>query len=163
MTSDGYNSRASLNEHRARRFFVDCSYVDKLIREIAANLNSATTEAPFPKYIQHMSPVQRQTIEDWLPRIRAQLAKVRDGRGISRPHAWILTTRVVFPALTTIDIAVGELPFASFADGYRVQVERWQVAWSVGSEEEQTLLRDLRRLGGLALETEAGVSEGSAR
>ena len=72
-------------------------------------LHSATSKAAFPRYIQDIAPTQRRTIEDYLSRIRAQLTRVLDGQGIPRPEAWIPTSRAVYTALTTIDIALEEL------------------------------------------------------
>jgi GTP-binding protein EngB required for normal cell division len=83
--------------------------VDKVIGEIEQVLHSAASKAAFPRYIQDITPTQRRTIEDYLTRIRAQLARVLDGQGIPRPEAWVPTSRAVYTALTTIDIALEEL------------------------------------------------------
>jgi len=48
-----------------------------------------------------------------------------------------------------------ERKFASFADGYRAQAERAQAAATIGTEEENALLVDLRSLGSEAPETES--------
>ncbi len=109
MTSGDYNSPASLNEFQARRLRVTCQYIDKVISEIEEVLNSAASKAAFPKFVQDVTPAQRRTIEDYLARIRAQLARVLDGQGIPRPDAWIPTSRAVYTSLTVIDIAVEEL------------------------------------------------------
>lgn len=109
MTSGDNNSPASLNEFQARGLSVTCQYVDKVIGEIENILQSAASKAAFPRYVQDITPTQRKTIEDYLSRIRAQLARVLDGQGIARPEAWVPTTRAVYTALTTIDIALEEL------------------------------------------------------
>jgi GTP-binding protein EngB required for normal cell division len=109
MTSGDHNSPASLNESQVRRLCVTCRYVDKVIGEIEEVLNSAASKAAFPQYIQDITPIQRRTIEDYLARIRAQLARILDGQGISPPEAAIPASRAVYTALTTIDIAVEEL------------------------------------------------------
>lgn len=109
VTSKDNNSPASLNEFQARGLTVTCQYVDKVIGEIGEILHSSTSKAAFPRYIQDIAPTQRRTIEDYLSRIRAQLTRVLDGQGIPRPEAWIPTSRAVYTALTTIDIALEEL------------------------------------------------------
>jgi GTP-binding protein EngB required for normal cell division len=109
MTSGDHNSNASLNEFQARRLRVTCEYVDKIIGEIEQVLYSAASKAAFPRYIQDITPTQRRTIEDYLARIRAQLARVLDGQAIPRPAAWVPASRAVYTGLTTIEIAVEEL------------------------------------------------------
>jgi len=103
MSSEDHNSPANLNEYQARCLRVTCEYVDKVIGEIEHILHSAASKAAFPRYIQDITPTQRRTIEDYLSRIRAQLARVLDGQGIPRPEAWVPTSRAVYTALTTID------------------------------------------------------------
>lgn len=102
MSSEDHDSPASLNEFQARRLSVTCQYVDKVIGEIEQFLHSAASKAAFPRYIPDITPTQRRTIEDYLARIRAQLARVLDGQGIPRPQAWVPTSRAVYTALTTI-------------------------------------------------------------
>jgi GTP-binding protein EngB required for normal cell division len=109
MTSGEYDSPPGLNEHQARRLSVTCKYIDKVIGEIEEVLNSAASKAAFPQYIQDIAPIQRRTIEDYLARIRAQLARVLDGQGLPRPDAWCPTSRAISTCLTTIDIAAEEL------------------------------------------------------
>jgi GTP-binding protein EngB required for normal cell division len=109
MTSEDRKTSASLNEFQVRGLTVTCQYVDKVIGEIEQILHSAASKAAFPRYIEDVTPTQRRTIEDYLARIRAQLARVLDGQGIPRPEAWVPTSRAVYTALTTIDIALEEL------------------------------------------------------
>ena len=109
MTSEDCKAPSSLNEFQARGLTVTCQYVDKVIGEIGEILHSASSKAAFPRYIQDITPMQKRTIEDYLSRIRAQLTRVLDGQGIPRPGAWVPTSRAVYTALTTIDIALEEL------------------------------------------------------
>src|SRR5271157_3241248 len=109
MSSEDHSSPASLNEFQVRGLTVTCQYVDKVIGEIEGFLYSAASKAAFPRYIEDVTPTQRRIIEDYLARIRAQLARVLDGQGIPRPEAWVPTSRAVYTALTTIDIALEEL------------------------------------------------------
>lgn len=109
MISGDDGSPPGLNENQARRLNVTCKYIDKVIGEIQGVLNAATSKAAFPQYILDITPVQQRTIEDYLARIRAQLARVLDGQGIPRPAAWCPASRAVSTSLTVIDIAVEEL------------------------------------------------------
>jgi GTP-binding protein EngB required for normal cell division len=109
MTSGDYDSPPGLNENQARRLSVTCKYIDKVISEIEEVLTSAASKAAFPQYIQDITPIQRRTIEDYLARFRAQLARVLEGQGLPRPEAWLPTSRAVYTSLTTIDIAAEEL------------------------------------------------------
>jgi GTP-binding protein EngB required for normal cell division len=109
MTAEDYKAPSSLNEFQTRGLTVTCQYVDKVIGEIEHILHSAASKAAFPRYVPDITPTQRRTIEGYLSRIRAQLARVLDGQGIPRPEAWVPTSRAVYTALTTIDIALEEL------------------------------------------------------
>jgi GTP-binding protein EngB required for normal cell division len=109
MTSGDFDSAPRVNENQARRLSVTCKYIDRIIGDIEEILNSAASKAAFPQYIQDIPPIQRRTIEDYLARIRSQLARVLDGQGIPRPDAWCPTTRAIYTCLTTIDIAAEEL------------------------------------------------------
>jgi GTP-binding protein EngB required for normal cell division len=109
VSSGDQNSPASLNEFQARRLRVTCQYIDRVAGEIEEILHSAATKAAFPKFIQDVTSAQRRTIEHYLARIRAQLARVLDGQGIPRPEAWIPASRAVYTSLTVIDIAAEEL------------------------------------------------------
>jgi GTP-binding protein EngB required for normal cell division len=109
MTSEEYKIPATLIEFQARGLTVTCQYVDKVISEIEHILYFAASKAAFPRYIQDITPTQRRTIQDYLYRIRAQLIRVLEGQGIPRPEAWVPTSRAVYTALTTIDIALEEL------------------------------------------------------
>ncbi len=109
MTSGDYDSPPGLNENQARRLSVTCKYIDRVIGDIEEILNSAASKAAFPQYIQDITPLQRRTIEDYLARFRAQLARVLEGQGLPRPDAWLPTSRAVYTSLTVIDIAAEEL------------------------------------------------------
>ncbi|MGH9741360.1 MAG: dynamin family protein [Candidatus Acidiferrum sp.] len=54
-----------------------------------------------------------------------------------------------------------ERRFSAFADGYRAQAERAQASSAMGWTEEETLLADLRDLGGAWADSEAGLSVAS--
>jgi len=102
-------SMSPLNEFQAGRLGVTCQYVDKLLSDIQAILNVAASKAAFPRYSADVAPAQRQTIEDYIARIRAQLVRVLDGQAIPREKPSIPASRAIHVALGAIDIAVEEL------------------------------------------------------
>jgi hypothetical protein len=56
-----------------------------------------------------VTPAQRRVIDDYIARIRVQLALVLDGQGIERPEPSIPVSRSLHIALTFINIAAVEL------------------------------------------------------
>jgi len=102
-------SAPGLNESQARRLRVTCQYIDKILTDVEGILNTAASKAAFPRYSPDIAPVQRRTIEDYVSRIRAQLIRVSEGRGIPREEPQIPASRAVHVMLGAVDIAVEEL------------------------------------------------------
>jgi GTP-binding protein EngB required for normal cell division len=109
MELQSTSSADRLNEFQAGRLRITCQYVDKLLGDIQTILNSTTSKAAFPRYAFDVAPAQRQTIEDYIARIRAQLVRVLDGQSIPREEPSIPASRAIHVALGAIDIAVEEL------------------------------------------------------
>ena len=99
----------SLNSNHARRLSVTCRHIDKQLADIENALNVASSKNAFPEYLSDVSPAQRRVIEDYIARIRAQLARVLNGQGIERPEPSIPVSRSLHTALTFIAIAAEEL------------------------------------------------------
>jgi GTP-binding protein EngB required for normal cell division len=99
----------SLNSNHARRLSVTCRHIDKLLADMENALSVASSKNAFPEYLSDVTPAQRRVIEDYVARIRAQLARVLDGQGIERPEPSIPVSRSLHTALTFIAIAVEEL------------------------------------------------------
>ena len=99
----------SLNSNHERRLTVTCRYIDKLLAEIENALNVSASKLAFPQYVSDLSPAQRRVIEDYISRIRTQLARVLDGQGIERPPADIPVSRSLHSHLAFVEIAVEEL------------------------------------------------------
>jgi GTP-binding protein EngB required for normal cell division len=99
----------SLNSNHERRLTVTCRHIDKLLAEMEGALNVSGSKLAFPQYVPDLSPAQRRVIEDYIRRIRAQLARVLDGQGIERPPADIPVSRSLHSHLTFVDIAAEEL------------------------------------------------------
>lgn len=101
--------RNSLNSNHERRLTVTCRHIDKLLAEMEGALNVSGSRLAFPQYVPDLSPAQRRVIEDYVSRLRAQLARVLDGQGIERPPADIPVSRSLHSYLTFVDIAAEEL------------------------------------------------------
>jgi hypothetical protein len=99
----------SLNSNHARRLSVTCRHIDKLLADMEGALAVASSRQVFPDYLLDVTPAQRPVIEDYIARIRLQLARVLDGQGIERPQPSIPVSRSLHIALTFINIAAVEL------------------------------------------------------
>ncbi|MFZ0771815.1 MAG: hypothetical protein WCA49_16465 [Candidatus Sulfotelmatobacter sp.] len=99
----------SLNSNHARRLSVTCRHIDKLLADMENALSVASSKQVFPEYLSDVAPGQRRVIEDYIARIRAQLARVLDGQGIERPEPSIPVSRSLHIGLTFIKIAAEEL------------------------------------------------------
>lgn len=99
----------SLNSNHARRLSVTCRHIDKQLADMENALSVASSKNAFPEYLSDITPAQRRVIEDYIARIRAQLARVLDGQGIERPEPSIPVSRSLHTALTFIAIAAEEL------------------------------------------------------
>lgn len=99
----------SLNPFQANRLRISCQYIDKLLGEIEAVLNSASSKAAFPRYSADIVPAQRRTIEDYIARVRAQLVRVLEGQGVAPQNPSIPASRSVHVLLGAIGIAAEEL------------------------------------------------------
>jgi GTP-binding protein EngB required for normal cell division len=99
----------SLNSNHVRRLSVTCRHIDKLLADMENALGVASSKQAFPEYLSDVTPAQRRVIEDYIARIRAQLARVLDGQGIERPEPSIPVSRSLHTALTFIAIDAEEL------------------------------------------------------
>jgi GTP-binding protein EngB required for normal cell division len=99
----------SLNSNHERRLTVTCRHIDKLLAEMEGVLNVSGSKLAFPQHVPDLSPAQLRVIEDYISRIRAQLARVLDGQGIERPPADVPVSRSLHSHLTFVDIAAEEL------------------------------------------------------
>jgi hypothetical protein len=98
-----------LNSNHARRLSVTCRHIDKLLADMENALAVADSKQAFPEYLSDVTPAQRRVVEDYIARIRVQLARVLDGQGIERPAPSIPVSRSLHIALTFINIAAEEL------------------------------------------------------
>jgi GTP-binding protein EngB required for normal cell division len=109
MSAHEQEPREYLNPYQANRLRITCQYIDKLLSDIEAILHATTSQAAFPRYVTDIVPAQRRTMEDYIARVRAQLARVLEGQGIAAEPPTIPASRAVHVMLGAIDIAVEEL------------------------------------------------------
>jgi len=102
-------SEESLNSNHARRLSITCRHTDKLLADMEGALSVAESKQAFPEYLLDVTPAQRRGVEDFIGRIRIQLARILDGQGIERPEPSIPVSRCLHTALTFITIAAEEL------------------------------------------------------
>jgi GTP-binding protein EngB required for normal cell division len=115
----GWNFMAqeSLNSNHARRLSVTCRHIDKLLADIENVIGISQSKKAFPEYLADITPGQRHVIEDYIARIRSQLARVLAGQGIARPEPSIPMSRSLHTILTFVGIAAEELQ-AKYMRGY---------------------------------------------
>jgi len=101
--------QAMLNEYQARRLQVTCRYIDRLLGDVEAILNTAASKAAFPRYSDDLTPAQRRTIEDFIAHLRARLVRVLESQGISKERTPMPVSHVLRVTLGTIEIAIEEL------------------------------------------------------
>lgn len=99
----------SLNSNHARRLSVTCRHIDKLLSDMESVVKVSDSKKAFPEYLPDITPAQRHVIEDYLARIRSQLARVLAGQGIARPEPSIPMSRSLHTILTFVGIAAEEL------------------------------------------------------
>jgi len=109
MRSGAENAPDRLNEFQKRRLLVTCEYIDKLLSDVESVLYQASSKRVFPKFKSGVTLAQRQTIENYIARIRAQLLRVLDGQDIPKSKPSILATHSIYVSLTFVEIAVEEL------------------------------------------------------
>ena len=77
----------SPNEHQVRYILSTCEYIDRLLTDIEGVLNASASKSVFPRYSSDLTPVQRQTIEDFVACLRTRLVRILDDQGIGQGSA----------------------------------------------------------------------------
>lgn len=98
-----------LNPFQANRLLITCRYIDRLLTDIENVLNPIHTKAAFPRYACDVDANLRQTLEDYIAQIRAQLVSILNEQGIAQGPPDIPASRAAHALLDAIDIAVQEL------------------------------------------------------
>jgi hypothetical protein len=103
------NPTNSMNSNQERRLSVTCRYIDKLLGDMETALNISASKLAFPHYALDVSSAQKEVVEDYISRIRAQLVRVLDSHGVARPASDIPVSRSLRANLAFINIAMEEL------------------------------------------------------
>ena len=109
MSSEPQEPRESLNPYQADRLRITCKYIDKLLADVEGVLHTSESQPAFPRYSADILPAQRRTIQDYIARVRAQLARILSGQGIAPEPPSIPASRAIHVLLGAIDIAAEEL------------------------------------------------------
>lgn len=107
--SDNGRDAPSLNEPQLRRLVASCQYIDKLLADMEDVLNAAEAKSVFPKYSDDLSPIQHQTIQDFIGQFRGLLLRVFAVQGIESDEPKIAASHAIHSALTFIEITIEEL------------------------------------------------------
>ena len=102
-------SDPGLTESQARRLRVTCQHIDHTLSDIENTLNASSLHPAFPEYIPDLSPAQKNTLMDYIARIRARLIHVLEGQGVPAGEPHIPLSRAVRSRIYSIDIAAEEL------------------------------------------------------
>ncbi|MGC2110850.1 MAG: dynamin family protein [Candidatus Korobacteraceae bacterium] len=103
------DSHITLNASQRQHLLVTCKHIDKLLGDVEATLNTASSKTVFPNYVNDVTPVQRKTIEDYVARIRGQLLQVLAGQSLAPEQARISAAHSIHVNLTFAEIAIAEL------------------------------------------------------
>lgn len=99
----------SLNEYQLRALFVTCRQIDKLLGEIEGVLSSSQSGSAFPKYFDDLSPLQRNLVDDYIRRTRADLLRIAAEHGFVPENEKIPASHSIHTTMTFIEIAIEEL------------------------------------------------------
>lgn len=106
---EGGRGAPSLSEAQLRRLFISCQHMDKLLADIEDILSASESTSVFPKYVDDLSPVQHERIQDFIRQLRTQLLRVIARQGIKSEKARIATSHAIHAAMTFVEIAIEEL------------------------------------------------------
>jgi GTP-binding protein EngB required for normal cell division len=99
----------ALNEAQRLRLSVSCQYIDRLLADVEKILHTASSNSPFGKYIEDISPAQVRVLEDYTHRLRGQLLRSLAWQQLEPADPTIPATHAILTNLSFIDIAVEEL------------------------------------------------------
>ena len=99
----------TLNASQRQHLLVTCKHIDKMLGDVEATLNAASSKTVFPSYANDVTPMQRKTIEDYIARVRGQLLQVLAGQLLEPEKPRISAIHSIHVNLTFVDIAIAEL------------------------------------------------------
>ncbi len=100
---------SSLNANQRQRLLITCKHVDKLLWDIEATLNAASSRSIFPLYLGDVNHEQRTAIERSVARIRSHLLGVLSRQSLTPEQPNISAAHSIHVNLTFVEIAIAEL------------------------------------------------------
>jgi hypothetical protein len=104
-----HESDFTLNPSQRQRLLITCKHIDKLLADMEETLNATASKSVFPGYVADITPQQRETIEDFVVRLRGQLLQVLARQSLAPEEPHISAAHAIHVDLTFIDIAIAEL------------------------------------------------------
>lgn len=99
----------TLNANQRQRLLITCKHVDKLLEDIEETMNATASKSVFPSYAADITPQQRQTIEEYIARIRGQLLQILATQSLGPEEPHISASHAIHVGLTFVEIAIAEL------------------------------------------------------
>lgn len=105
----GSAPRTALNENQQRNLVVTCQYVNGLLGDLERAFIEAQSNSPFGRYVNDLAPAEQRLVQDYIARIRTQLARVLAAQGLSPTPRRIGVRHSLLTHLAYVDVAVEEL------------------------------------------------------
>jgi hypothetical protein len=102
-------SHISLNASQRRRLLITCKHIDHLLGDIEETLNATASKGVFSSYVSDITPMQRETIEDFIARLRGKLLQVLASQSLAPEEPHISAAHSIEVGLTFIEVAIEEL------------------------------------------------------
>jgi hypothetical protein len=135
---------STLNPNQRQRLLVTCKHIDELLGNMEETLNAAASKSVFPGYIGDISLPQRETIEDYIARLRGQLLQVLAKQSLAPEEARISAAHAIHVDLTFIEIAIAELA-PHYMRGYGAVSEQGATDLQGVIAELQSTVKELHR------------------
>lgn len=135
---------SSLNPSQANRLLVTCKHIDALLEGIDETLNAAHSRRLFPGYLEDITPLRRQAIEERVAAIRERIAKVLAEQSLVPEEPQISASHSITVALTFMDIAITELA-PRYMRGYGPVSQQAAADLDRTVAELQTVVKELQR------------------
>jgi hypothetical protein len=102
-------SYISLNASQRRRLLITGKHIDHLLGDIEETLNATASKGVFSSYVSDITPMQRETIEDFIAQLRGKLLQVLASQSLAPEEPHISAAHSIEVGLTFIEVAIEEL------------------------------------------------------
>jgi hypothetical protein len=137
------DNSTGLNPSQRQRLLITCKHIDKLLEDIENTLHAASSKSVFPNYVNDLTPLQRDAIEDYVARFRGQLLKVLAHQSLSPEQPGISAAHSIHVGLTFVEIAIAELA-PHYMRGYGPVSEKGAADLGIITSELQTSVKELQ-------------------